>query len=78
MPVQITIKDIPEEVRDKLAKRAALRDQTLEEFLRRELERLATPPDKAQLMRDIEKRLEASQTHVQGSEIVRIIRVDRE
>ena len=77
MPVQITIADVPEEVRDKLAKRAALCGQTLEEFLRRELERLATPTDRAQLMREIEERLEASQTHVPGSEIVRILRADR-
>ena len=77
MPVQITIADVPEEVRDKLAKRAALCGQTLEEFLRRELERLATPTDRAQLMREIEERLEASQTRVPGSEVVRILRADR-
>ena len=77
MSVQITITDVPEEIRDKLARRAALRSQTLEEFLRRELERLATPTDRAQLMREIEERLEASQTHVPGSEIVRILRADR-
>ena len=77
MLVQITIADVPEEVRDKLAKRAALCGQTLEEYLRRELERIVTPPTRGQVMKDVEKRLEASQTYVPGSEIVRIIRADR-
>ena len=50
MSVQITITDVPEEIRDKLARRAALRSQTLEEFLRRELERIVAPTNRAKLM----------------------------
>jgi plasmid stability protein len=41
MAVQITIRDVPEQVRDELAARAALKGQSMQEFLRAELARLA-------------------------------------
>ena len=44
MSVQITIRGVPEEVRDKLAARAALQRKSMQEFLRYELERLAARP----------------------------------
>ncbi len=44
MPVQITIRDIPDEVRNELAARAAQRRQSMQEYLRGELERLASRP----------------------------------
>ena len=44
MPVQITIRGVLEEVRDKLAARAALQRQSMQEFLRGELERIASRP----------------------------------
>ena len=44
MPVQITIRDVPEEVRDALAIRAARQRQSMQGFLRRELERIASRP----------------------------------
>ena len=78
MSVQITITDVPEEVRDKLAKRAALRSLTLEEFLRRELARMVAPSKNAEVVRETQKRLEASKTHVPASEIVRVIRASRQ
>ena len=77
MKVQITITDVPKEVRDKLTMRAALQRLTLEEFLRREMERMVAPTSRAQLMKDIEKRLEGSQSNITGAEIVRIIRESR-
>ena len=42
MPVQITIRNIPEEVRDALKARAARQHQSMEQYLRSELERLAS------------------------------------
>ena len=42
MKVKIVIEDVPEEVRDELAYRAALQDLTMQEFLLRELSRLAS------------------------------------
>ena len=44
MTVQITIRGVPEEVRDKIAARAASRRQSMQEFLRGELERLVSKP----------------------------------
>ena len=44
MPVQITIRGVPEEVRDELAMRAAFQRQSMQEFLRCELERIASRP----------------------------------
>ena len=44
MPVQITIRNVPEAVRDELAGRAALQRQSMQEFLRGELERIASRP----------------------------------
>ena len=40
MPVQITIRGVPEAVRDELAVRAALKRQSMQEFLRGELQRV--------------------------------------
>ena len=46
MPVTITIRDVPEAVRDVLQSRATRRGVSLEEYLRAELEQLASkPPD---------------------------------
>ncbi len=44
MPVQITIRDVPEEVRDELASRAANERKSMQEYLKQELERLAARP----------------------------------
>jgi len=43
LTIQITIRDVPESVRDELAARAALQGRSMQEFLRIELERLPTP-----------------------------------
>ncbi|MCY3506070.1 MAG: hypothetical protein OXH41_07905 [Chloroflexi bacterium] len=42
--VQITIRNVPQEVRDKLALRAAQNRQSMQEYLRAELEHLASEP----------------------------------
>ena len=78
MLVQLTIEDVPEEIRDKLDKLAALCGQPLEEFLRRELARMAAPSKNAEVVRETRKRLEESKTHVPASEIVRTIRAGRQ
>jgi len=42
MSVQITIRNVPEDIRDELAARAALKHQSMQEFLRGELNRIAS------------------------------------
>ena len=44
MSVQITIRDVPDAVKDELAARAALQGKSMQEYLRAELERLAARP----------------------------------
>ena len=53
MPVQITIRNVPEEVRDVLAARAALQRQSMQEFLRGELERIASRPSATEWVREV-------------------------
>jgi plasmid stability protein len=45
MSVSITIRNVPDEVRDELALRAARQGRSLQEYLSRELVRLARRPD---------------------------------
>ena len=44
MTVQITIRNVSDEVRNELAARAARRGMSMQEYLRKELERLASRP----------------------------------
>ena len=77
MPVQITIRGVPEEVRDKLAARAALQRQSMQEFLRCELERLATRPSISEWLQSVRLRKEAAGTRVSASSILQAREADR-
>lgn len=77
MPVQITIRNVPEEVRNELAARAAQQRQSMQEYLRGELERIASRPSVAAWLRSARERRTASQNRVQPSEIVRARDADR-
>ena len=70
MDVDITIDDVPENVRDRLVENAASRSQSLEEYLRQELERIAATPSVASLVEEIRRREEASGTSISTSEIL--------
>ena len=78
MPVQITIRNVPDEVRDELAARAALQRQSMQEFLRGELERIASRPSLAEWLRSVNARKAASQSRLQPSAIVRARDADRQ
>lgn len=77
MPVRITIRNVPDEVRDELAVRAAQQRQSMQGFLRGELERIASRPSVAAWLRTVGERRTASQSRVQPSEIVRARDADR-
>ena len=83
MPVEITIEDVPEEIRDELDARAAQRGQSIQEFLLDELGRLtAGPPIKsrptnAELFKEIRKRVEESGYRVPASVILEARDADR-
>lgn len=77
MPVQITIRRVPEKVRDELAARAALRRQSMQEFLRQELERIASRPSLDNWLQRVRERKEAAGTRVRPSSILRARDADR-
>ena len=77
MPVQITIRDVPEEVRDQLAARAALQRQSMQEFLRGELERIASRPTISAWLQGVRERKALTKTRVQPHRILRARDADR-
>ena len=77
MAVQITIRGVPESVRDELAVRASLQRQSMQEFLRGELERIASRPSVDEWVREIRERKAAYGTHVPTSAILAARDTDR-
>ncbi len=56
MPVKITIKGVPEGVRDELAARAAAQCRSMEDYLRSELQRIADRPSRESLLMEVRER----------------------
>lgn len=56
MGIQITIRDVDEDVRDELAARAARERKSMQEFLKGELERIARRPSLKSVLESIESR----------------------
>jgi plasmid stability protein len=77
MTIQITIRDVPEKVRDELAARAALQGKSMQEYLRGELERMASRPSVDAWLQQVRKRKRASQTRVSSRQILRSRDADR-
>ncbi len=77
MGVQITIRNVPEEVRDELAAQAALNRQSMQEYLRQELERLASLPPIETVLDEAWRRVEASGTVVTAEQILEARDADR-
>jgi plasmid stability protein len=77
MPVQITIRGVPEEVRDELAVRAALQRKSMQEFLRGELERIASRPSVEAWLQRVRDRKATAESRVPPSEILRARDEDR-
>ena len=70
MPVQISIRNVPEEVRDRLRARAASRGQSLQEHLRRELERIVSYPTREAWLEGVRRRTAASKSRVTTEDIL--------
>jgi hypothetical protein len=77
MSVQITIRDVDETVRDELAARAALLGKSMQEYLRGELERLASRPSIGSWLEQVRKRKRASGTRVATKRILNSRDADR-
>ena len=70
MPVSITIRDVPDSVRDELAARAARSGRSLQEFLRGEMIDLANKPDIATLLEKVKARKEATGSSLSREKIL--------
>lgn len=77
MPIQITIRDVPEKVRDELAARAALQGKSMQEYLRAELERMAARPSIDAWLEQVRKRKRASQIRLVSGRILKERGADR-
>ena len=77
MPIQITIREVPENVRDELAARAALQGKSMQEYLRAELERLAARPSVDTWLEQVRKRKRASGIRVSSGQILKARDADR-
>jgi plasmid stability protein len=70
MTVQITIRDVPEKIRDELAARAALQGKSMQEFLRSELERLAAKPSIEAWLGQVRRRKRTTATKISAHRIL--------
>ena len=77
MAVQITIRNVPDDVRDEIAAQAAERRQSMQEYLRGELERLAARPSVESWLAETRRRVEAAGTEVSAEEILAARDADR-
>lgn len=70
MRTQITIRDVPGTVRDELAARAALQGKSMQEYLKCELERLASRPPIESVLARIRERKALAGTRIPPEEIL--------
>ena len=77
MTVAITIRNVPNEVRDELAARAARSGRSLQEFLLRQLAELASRPTVDEVISRARARAHASGTRLDPAEIVAARDADR-
>ncbi len=77
MGVQITIRDIPEDVRDRLKVRAASRGQSMQRYLRSELTRLVTKPTVHEWIESVRAHKRLSNHRVTTESILRARDADR-
>ena len=77
MTVKI-IRNVPDEVRDKLAARAEIRHQTMQSYLLSELELIAAKPRNELVYERVTERLEQIESRVDSDKIVSSIKDGRE
>ncbi len=77
MAVQLTIRDVPEPVRDELAARAARAGKSMQEYLRYELEKLASRPQLDQWIDEVRRRKAAAGRRLSARQILSERNADR-
>ncbi len=78
MAKNVTIRSVPDEVRDRLAARASARGQSLQEFLLGQLEALASRPDPTEWVAQARARKAMMRTRPDSRQIADMIREDRD
>lgn len=78
MSVKITIRNVPEKVRDELAARANRRHQSMESYLLSELELIAAKPRNELVYEQVTEKLEQVKSRVDSDKIVSSIKDGRE
>jgi plasmid stability protein len=73
MPTVISIRNVPDEVRDELAARAGRSGRSLQEYLRGALIDLASRPDPVLLMSEVRARTAALGTSLPAQDIVALL-----
>jgi plasmid stability protein len=73
----IVIRDVPDEVRDKLAARAARSGWSLQEFLLRQLSEMATRPSTGDIIAQARERVRTTGTRLDPAEILGDLDADR-
>lgn len=71
MPASMTIRDVPDDVRDELAARARRSGRSLQEYVRAELTDLARRPDPETLIARIRERKRRTGSTLSADEILR-------
>jgi plasmid stability protein len=66
----ITIRNVPDNVRNELAARARLSGRSLQEYLRSELTELARRPDPDVLLAQVRERTRRTGSHLSASQIL--------
>ena len=77
MPVSMTIRDVPDSIRDELAARAARAGQSLQEYVRGQLTALAQRPDPQAFWAGVSERLATTGTRLSAAEILEARDADR-
>ena len=77
MAVKITIRDVPEEMRDELASRASEQGQSLQKYLMGELQRILSRPSKAEWIRELREWKKGHGVRLTVSEILEARDADR-
>ncbi len=70
MSVQITVRNVPDQVRDALASKASHERKSMQEYLLGEFERLAQRPSPAQWLERVRQRKAETNVRLQPSEIL--------
>ena len=70
MATSVTIRDVPDRVRDELAARAAASGRSLQEYLRGKLDELASRPDAEVVLARIRERKERTGTRLSAAAIL--------